>query len=127
MRRFANGAVREFWLAPRVGEGSAHTISVGILSVAILLVAWSTITWVRPRSVSDAWRIGVLWLALTLAFEFLAGHYVFGAPWTRLWADYNVLRGRLWILVLITTVAAPVIASRTRGLDSGGPQQDLPV
>jgi len=63
--------------------------------------------------------IGVLWLVLTLAFEFLAGHYVFGNPWSRLWTDYDVLRGRIWILVLVTTLVAPVIAARIRGLSPG--------
>jgi hypothetical protein len=113
---FANGAIRELVFVPQLGTGPAHVISVGILSLAIVIVAWSTIAWIQPRSLADAWRIGVLWLALTLAFEFLAGHYVFGTPWTNLLADYNILRGRLWILVLLTTVTAPAIAVRTRGL-----------
>jgi hypothetical protein len=118
---FANGTVRELALRPRVAEAVAHAISVGLLSAAILMVSWSTVTWIRPRSSSDAWRIGVMWLALTIAFEFLAGHYLFGAPWSRLGADYNVLRGRIWVVVLITTLAAPVIALRIRGLSSGEP------
>jgi hypothetical protein len=113
---FANGAIRELVLIPRIGALPAHAISVGMLSLAICIVSWSTIAWMRPRSVADSWRIGVLWLALTLAFELLAGHYLFGAPWSRLLADYNVLRGRIWIVVLITTVTAPVIAARVRGL-----------
>jgi hypothetical protein len=111
---FANGAVREMWLVPRLGESTAHALSVGILSTAILVVSWSTITWMRPGSVTDSWTIGIVWLALTLAFEFLAGHYVFGAPWSRLWAEYDLLNGRIWIVVLITTVAAPAAAARTR-------------
>ena len=41
----------------------------------------------------DAWTIGALWLTLTLAFEFLAGHYVFRTSWRQLLADYNVFRG----------------------------------
>jgi hypothetical protein len=123
---FANGTVRELALRPRVDEPTAHAISVGLLSAVILIVSWSTVTWIRPRSSSDAWRVGVLWLALTIAFEFLAGHYLFGAPWSRLWADYNVLRGRIWVMVLITTLAAPAIAARVRGSFSGKPVPDLP-
>ena len=37
--------------------------------------------------------VGIAWVALTVAFEFLAGHYVFGNSWEKLLADYNVLRG----------------------------------
>ena len=51
-----------------------------------------------------------------LAFEFLAGHYVFGTPWSELLADYNVFRGRIWVLVLITTATAPWLAAQGRGL-----------
>ena len=112
---FANGAMRELVFAPRLGDVVAHVISVGTLSLAIALGSWWTITWIHPRSLADGWRIGLLWLALTLAFEWLAGHYVLGTPWSRLVADYNILAGRIWILVLLTTVTAPVIATRAHG------------
>jgi hypothetical protein len=55
-----------------------------------------------------------LWLGLTLAFEFLAGHYLFRQSWDRLLADYNVARGRIWPLVLVVTAAAPFWAARAR-------------
>ena len=58
--------------------------------------------------------MGVLWLAVTLAFEFLAGHYLFGDPWERLLAEYNVARGRLWVVVPITTLLAPVLVHTLR-------------
>jgi hypothetical protein len=53
---------------------------------------------------------------LTVAFEFGFGHFIAHKPWSELRADYNVLRGRVWILVLITISAAPYIAARLRGL-----------
>ena len=70
----------------------------------------------HPASASEAWRIGGLWVVLVLAFEFLAGHYVFGTPWSELLADYNVLRGRIWPLVLVITAVAPYVAGRARGI-----------
>jgi hypothetical protein len=51
---------------------------------------------------------------LTLAFEFLAGHYLFGDPWERLLAEYNVARGRFWVLVPITTLLAPIVIQTLR-------------
>jgi len=53
-----------------------------------------------------------MWLAMTLAFEFGAGHYLFHTPWAALIADYNILRGRLWILVLAATLTAPTAEPR---------------
>ena len=108
----ANGAVREILIVPAAGQPAGHVISTITLCAAILLVTWLTIGWMRPASLRDAARIGALWLALTLAFEFLAGHYVFGTPWDRLLADYNLAEGRVWILVPITTALAPWLIAR---------------
>jgi hypothetical protein len=109
---FANGAVREVMLVPALGDTVAHAISSIMLSVAIVVLAWMTIGWIAPATPAAAWQVGALWLALTLAFEFLAGHYFFGNPWSRLLADYNVARGRIWIVVLLTTVCAPYATAR---------------
>jgi hypothetical protein len=107
---FANAALREGWLVPRLGEGPSHAISSVTLAIAILLAGWYATGWVGPESSQQAWGVGGTWLSLTLAFEFLAGHYLFGRPWTILLADYDVFAGRLWVVVLITTVATPVVA-----------------
>jgi len=39
--------------------------------------------------------IGLVWLAMTVAFEFLFGDYVAGHSWDRLLHDYNLFAGRL--------------------------------
>jgi hypothetical protein len=110
----ANGAVREGLIRPRFGELTGHAVSSILLSAAILLVAWFAIGWLRPAAPRDALLIGGLWLALTLAFEFLAGHYLFGHPWSKLLADYNLLRGRIWVLVLVATAFGPLVAAYGR-------------
>jgi len=109
---FVNGALREAVLVPAFGDTVARAASCVMLSAAIVALSWLTIDWIAPPSSAAAWQVGLLWLALTLAFEFLAGHYVFGSPWSRLLADYNVLRGRIWIVVLFTTLCAPYVTAR---------------
>ena len=104
-----NGALRDIVLTPRLGDLGARAVSCLTLSAAVLLVTWMSLRWIGPSSLADAWRIGVMWLAMTLAFEFGAGHYVFGTPWRALLADYNLLSGRLWVLVLLATVTAPAL------------------
>jgi len=47
-----------------------------------------------------------------VAFEFLFGHYVMGHPWSRLVQDFNLLAGRVWALVLLTTLFAPIVPGR---------------
>lgn len=115
---FANGALRELALIQYVGDTVGHAISSLMLSAAILLLCWLTIVWIHPGSTREAWTISALWVALTLAFEFLAGHYLFGNSWSRLTADYNIVRGRIWVLVLLTTAVAPPLAARAHGLVS---------
>src|SRR3954447_248527 len=65
-----NGAVRDLLLAPRLGDPIARAVSTVVLCTLVLLVTWPTIRWIGPRNSRQALLIGVLWLILTLAFEF---------------------------------------------------------
>jgi hypothetical protein len=103
-----NGAVREGVLRPAFGTRVAHVVSTLSLSVLILAAAWMTAPFVRYESAASAFAVGVVWLALTLAFEFLAGRFVFGKTWEVLLADYDVMQGRIWPLVLVVTLFAPL-------------------
>lgn len=109
-----NGGFRQVLLIPRLGERDGRIVSTLLLSALVFLAAWLLVPWVRPGSGRAAWSVGALWLLLTLAFEFLAGHYVFGDSWERLLAEYNVAKGRIWILVLISVLVAPVVAYALR-------------
>ena len=106
----ANGAAREYLINPRLGAQTGHVVSTVILCAAILVVALLSIRWIAPRGRKGAMLVGATWLALTLAFEFLAGHYLFGSSWDKILADYNLLRGRVWVLVLLVTLFAPAWA-----------------
>jgi hypothetical protein len=105
-----NGGVREAVLVPHLGSSAAHVASTLLLSALILAMAWFTIRWIGPRFIRDTLVIGALWMALTFAFEFLAGHYLFGVPWRTIIADYDIVSGRIWPLVPLTTLIAPVWA-----------------
>ena len=107
-----NGVVREAVLLPYLGPATGHVVSTLLLCAAILIITWLAIGWIAPAATASAFRIGLLWVALTLAFEFGAGHYLFGHPWERLLADYDLTAGRVWPLVLVTTLLAPAVARR---------------
>lgn len=114
-----NGAVRDLLAAPRFGDLVARAISTIILCILIALVTWWSIDWIRPVNSRAALEVGIVWLALTLTFEFGFGHFVFGKPWAELLADYDVQRGRIWLLVLVATLLAPVWAGWVRGIWAG--------
>jgi hypothetical protein len=105
-----NGAFREGVLKPRLGERMAHVVSTLLLSAAVFVVTFLSVNWIGPRSLGQAWGVGVGWVMMTLAFEFLAGHYVFKNPWEKIIGDYRVTRGRVWLLVPICTLFAPAMA-----------------
>lgn len=112
----ACGILRQLLLAPRLGDAAAHVI--GTLAVVAIFtgVLWRTVPWVAPAwPARRLFGLGAAWTAATVAFEFGFGHYVFGHPWSRLLADYNLLRGRLWILVLLAILLVPPLAGRRRG------------
>ena len=117
----ANGALRQAVLIPALGDAAGRAISTLSLAALIALLTWMTIRWIGPGTAAETWMIGALWVSLTLACEFLAGHYLFGTPWNVLLEDYNVFRGRIWIRVLIVTALAPRVCAQWRGLLGGPP------
>jgi hypothetical protein len=107
-----NGGIREKLLVPAFGELTGHLVSTILLSGMIFAFTGVILPWLGPASSQDAWLVGLIWLCLTLAFEFLGGHFIAHAPWKRLLADYNVARGRIWILVLLVTLLSPPLLFR---------------
>jgi hypothetical protein len=109
----ANGALRVLVYQDALGDTAAHQVSclTGILLFA--LYSWF-IARRRPFSSGrQALTVGLTWMALTIAFEFGFGLFVAGQPLSALLADYNVLAGRFWPLVLLTIGFAPYLFYRT--------------
>lgn len=108
----ANGAVRDFTYGRQMDQLSAHQLSTvsGVLLLGIVIRLF--VRRYPPPSGKKAFSIGLLWMALTVAFEFLFFHYVGGHSWAELLANYNVLRGRVWVVVLAWVAIAPYLFFR---------------
>lgn len=105
-----NGTFRNAFITPKVGEHAGHVISTIILVCVILVVTYLFISNLKINyTKTDLLLIGAFWLILTVLFEFVFGHYVVGHSWNRLFADYNILKGRIWSLVLLTDLIAPLL------------------
>jgi len=108
-----NGILRNATYSRAVGEYAAHVLSSLILVGVVFAVAYVFLRLVRlDYGLADLLVVGGGWVALTVAFEFLFGHYVAGHPWPRLLADYNVLKGRVWALVLLAVFLGPLVMGR---------------
>ena len=111
----ANGVLRQAWHGKHLRELQADQVST--LTAVILFgvyIGFVVHLW-RPASATQAITIGLVWLAMTVAFEFLFGHYVAGHPWDRLLHDYNLFAGRVWLVVLLWVTVAPYLFFRLRG------------
>lgn len=105
-----NAGLREGIVTPSLGDTAGRAIGSILLACAILLVAYLFLSRTSiDYSGKDLWLMGAIWLVLTLAFEFGFGHFVMGNSWDTLLADYNVLNGRIWVLVLIASATGPYL------------------
>ena len=104
-----NGTIRQYAYSNALGELRAHQVSTVTGIFLFGLYIWAlTFLW-KIRSSAEAIAIGLIWLTLTIAFEFLFGHYVMKHPWSKLLHDYNLFEGRLWVLVLLWVTLAPYV------------------
>ena len=107
-----NGAFREAFLTERFGELRAHQLSTLTLFLLLSVFVWILVRIWAPESSGQAWRIGFIWLVMTLAFEFGFGHFLAGKPWSELLKDYEVMSGRIWVLIPAWVVVAPYLFYR---------------
>jgi len=105
----ANGVLREATYGHSMSELHAHQLStlaaIIVFGFAVALLS----RYVTPESPNQAIRIGLVWLCLTLCFEFLFGRYVAGHTWSRLFQDYDLFSGRVWLLLLVWVTSLPYL------------------
>ena len=107
-----NGTVRQKCIAAILDEHPAHIVSTILLAIIIFIIASLFVRAKGIKKSSTLLFIGGLWVLLTVGFEFLFFHYAAGVPWSRLLADYNIMKGRIFPLVLLSSLLSPLIASR---------------
>ncbi len=104
----ANGSARDLWYKQYLGELRAHQLStVSFLIVLAIYIAF-IIKKFPPPSGLWAMGIGLFWVMLTLLFEFGFG-LLRGNSFNDLLGDYNIFKGRLWILIPAWLLLAPYL------------------
>ncbi len=106
-----NGVFREAALKPRWGESVARPMSGVTLIILITLYAL-LLRRLRTVQSSDAIVIGLTWVGLTVAFEFIFGYFVAKNTLTQLLANYDVTTGNLWPVVVLWVGIAPYLLMR---------------
>lgn len=105
-----NGSLRQFAYGNYMPELLAHQLSTFLLVFFFLLCMFSFFKLTHLQySQTQLLLMGSAWLLMTILFEFGFGHFVIGHSWQKLFADYNLLAGRLWPLLLLATLIGPYI------------------
>lgn len=107
-----NATLRELLIAPRVGDYTAHVVSTLTLLVALAVLVAFYFARTPGYAPVELVAVGVLWAGLTVAFEFGFGHYVAGDTWASLLGQYDVTAGRIWVLVPMFLLVAPLVFGR---------------
>lgn len=104
-----NGALRVSTYGKKMPEIRAHQLSclTGMILIGIA-VYFMHFFW-PILSGKQALFIGFLWVLITILFEFVFGHYIMKHPWQKLFFDYRLDKGRLWLIVLLWIFFIPLI------------------
>ena len=109
-----NGILRENLLIPSLGETIAQPLSGILLSILIFILTYLFFPFFAKHKSLTYLLIGVQWISMTLAFEFLFGHYVLGKSWLQILEVFNIFTGNLFTLALLVTLFAPLLVSQQR-------------
>ncbi|OEU67203.1 MAG: hypothetical protein BA863_05805 [Desulfovibrio sp. S3730MH75] len=105
----ANGATREIIFSKFMKELPAHQLSCVTGVILFYFYTFFLQKHFPLHSSEEAISIGFMWLTLTISFEFVFGHYIMGNSWAKLFADYNIFKGKLWFFVLVALIMLPLL------------------
>ena len=110
----ANGVIRETTYKNRVGDLTGDQISAATLIALLALYFWLLERRWPLATTRVAFAVGAVWIVLTVAFEFLFGHYLDKKSWSELFGNYDIKSGNLWLLVLVWIGVGPAVVRAIR-------------
>ena len=111
----ANGVLREALLEPALGPDPALPLSGGLLALIIFAISWLCVPFIGRNGTATWLAVGLLWVTLTLVFEYLFGHFVAGIPWREIGRVFDVHSGNLFSMDLLVAFLSPWLAAHLRG------------
>ncbi|MCF8369545.1 MAG: hypothetical protein K9G76_10920 [Bacteroidales bacterium] len=104
-----NGMFRVMTYGRFMPEIRGHQLST-LTGIALTgFFVWKFNLYYPITSIRESWLIGLIWLVMTILFEFGFGHYVMHRSWEFLLRDYRLDKGRIWSIFLIWILLAPYI------------------
>jgi len=93
---------------PRWGALVAHRIGMSTRIVYIFIFAYFLLRYVKKYETKDLVHLGILWLTLTLLFEWI-GSFAIGRPVEEILIGWNIFAGYMWLYVLLAYLLSNLI------------------
>jgi drug/metabolite transporter superfamily protein YnfA len=110
----ANGIFRENILVLRLGQSIALPVSGMLLSIIVFIVTYLSFPLFGKNNAPTYFLIGLQWVLMTLIFEFIFGHYIMCKSWSDIFAIFNIVKGNLFIIVLIVSLFSPLLVAKIK-------------
>jgi hypothetical protein len=107
---FAFGALRQLVLIPAFGDRTGHLVEFPMVTLAACAIG----VWVGARSTPPALAIGVLGVAVLIAFESTMALGFMRVPLADYLAGFDLTRGALFPIGLALMAAAPLLGRRLK-------------
>ena len=108
-----NGGFREAFLISWIGESFAEPLSGMILCLLIFIVSFVFIPRIGKGEPITYWKVGILWIALTIPFETILG-LTMGDSFSELLKAYDVTTGNLWSVVVVFMGVTPWLVAKIK-------------
>ena len=106
-----NGTLRDFTYGKVLGDLPGHIVSSIIFCVALYFIVQFGSSFRPLETAGEAALVGVVWAALTVAFEAFMVVVLEHKPWTVVFEQYNLAHGRVWGLVVLWIGILPSVAA----------------
>lgn len=110
-----NGVLRESLLSHYFPAQLALLTSGLLLLVLVAAIIYLTSAWFRAYQPPVYRVIGLLWVCLTLVFEYGFGFLVRGQGFVETSQVFNILSGNLFGLVVVLMLIGPLLVARPKG------------
>lgn len=97
---------------PRWGELIAHQIGMSTRIIYIFVLAYFLLRTVKRYQTRDLLHVGIMWLGLTLLFEW-GGSFILRRPVEEILIGWNISQGYMWPYVLTAYFFANLIIGTT--------------
>ena len=93
---------------PLWGPLVAHQIGMSTRIIYLFIFAYFLLRFAKEYNTTDLVYVGIIWLALTLLFEW-GGSILIGRPVEEILIGWNIFAGYMWPYVLLVYLFSPLI------------------